>query len=414
VTGAPDVVVVGAGAIGLSAALEMARAGARVTVLERGSTVGAGCSPGAAGLINVTHATPLATPDSLRAGLGWMLHRDSPFVLHPRPRLVPWLARFVRAALTPEQVRAASELLGRLARGGRALHESMESRGVPTGYRRSGILYTFAGEDALRSEWRKMHAGAADDARVELLDTVDARRLVPDLASGIAGAIHCPDEGHVDPAAYLAAVAQAARDAGVVLRTGVEVRGLERAGLRVVALDTSAGRMPVGQLVVAAGVWSGTLARSLGLRLWLEGAAGYNIDLASSNGRLHLPVYLHEARIVATPLKGRLRLAGTLELGGGDGATAGRLDAIMRAARTGLDHLGASRDVIRTWRGLRPCTPDGLPLLGRSARCENAIFATGHAHLGLVLAPVTARIVAALAAGRDPGWNLASMSPDRF
>jgi glycine/D-amino acid oxidase-like deaminating enzyme len=148
------VVVIDAGAIGMTTAMELARAGARVTVLERGFGPGAGCSAGSAGLINVSHAAPVATPESLRAGLAWMLRRESPFALRPRARLTPWLVRFARAALTAEGVGAATRLLRALARAGHALHGELARQGVAVGYERRGIVYAFDGAAAVAGPLR--------------------------------------------------------------------------------------------------------------------------------------------------------------------------------------------------------------------------------------------------------------------
>jgi D-amino-acid dehydrogenase len=123
---------------------------------------------------------------------------------------------------------------------------------------------------------------------------------------------------------------------------------------------------------------------------------------------------MQESRVIATPLAGRLRLAGTLELAGLDlGIDARRTGAIVAAARRVLPRLGAPR-VLELWAGLRPCAPDGLPLIGRPAELENLVLATGHATMGLTLAPITGRLVADLLAGEPPGDHVAALQPDRF
>jgi D-amino-acid dehydrogenase len=178
---APDVVVVGAGAVGMTTALELARAGANATVAERGVDPGAGCSGGSAGLINGSHAAPLATPESLRAGLGWLLRRGSPLSIRPSVRLIPWLARFVRAGLARDRVAATTEVLSALARAGHALHEELAQEGLPTGYERRGILYAYDGAPALESGWKQTRELAGHGLRVERLSTTEAKSLVPAL-----------------------------------------------------------------------------------------------------------------------------------------------------------------------------------------------------------------------------------------
>jgi D-amino-acid dehydrogenase len=170
----------------------------------------------------------------------------------------------------------------------------------------------------------------------------------------------------------------------------------------------------VNEVVLAAGVWSGGLTRDLGLRLPLEGGKGYHVDVESRPGDPELPVWLHESRVVITPLDGRLRLAGTLELTGTDrGVDARRVDAIIAAARRAMPHFG-SRRTLDVWRGLRPCTPDGLPVIGRAPDLDNAILATGHGMWGLQLAPITARLVAAVVGGEQAAHDLRPLRPERF
>jgi D-amino-acid dehydrogenase len=414
-THSPDVLVVGGGAIGMSAALELARDGARVTVLERGVGPGAGCSAGSAGLINVSHAAPLATPDSLRVGLRSIARCEGPFVLRPRVRLMPWIARFVRAALSPRRKAAAQDLLGKLALAGRDIHEELVARGLPTGYRRRGVLYACERAASLERVWQQTRRANGDRLQAQLLGPEDVSELAPELEPGLAGAVHCPDEGHLDSLRYVQVVADAARAAGVTVRTGAEALYGRLAHHRIDSLQTPSGQVRAGEFVLAAGAWSATLARTLGLHLPLEGGKGYHVDVAPSGPGPTLPVYLHEGRVVITPLDGRLRLAGMLELGtSGDSLNARRADAVVRAVRPRFRCLEENLRVLHTWQGLRPCAPDGLPFLGRPAGYENLIVATGHAHLGIVLAPITARIVSRLAARKETGYDLTLASPDRY
>jgi D-amino-acid dehydrogenase len=166
--------------------------------------------------------------------------------------------------------------------------------------------------------------------------------------------------------------------------------------------------------VVAAGVWTRALARQLDVRLPVEAGKGYHVDVAADAGDPELPIWLHEDRVVITPLGGRIRMAGTLELTADDvGVSARRVEAIVDAVRAAMPTV-ADRPAVETWRGLRPCTPDGLPIIGRPAAVSNAILATGHGMWGLQLAPLTARLVAQLAGGEPPEHDLTPLRPDRF
>jgi D-amino-acid dehydrogenase len=410
----PDIAVIGGGAIGLSIALDAARSGARVAVLERGATTGQECSACAAGLLNLTHLDPLANPAALRDGLRSLPRRDGPFRLHPRVAVLPWLARFVRAALTPRRVRAGSDLLHALGAESLRLHAQLAESGVATGLRRDGILYAALSERGMDELRHQTQALARYGIQLRLLAAAESQDQEPSLTPAIAGAAFCAGEAHIDPPGFTRAVSDEAGRLGVDVRTGTEVFALERSGRRVTRLETTAGPLRADTVVLAAGVGSGRVARSIGRRLPLEAGGGYYVDLGASDEDPRQPVYLHEARVVATPLADRLRLAGTFELGRHDERIDPiRIAAVQAAARRGLRALG-DRPLLNAWRGLRPCPPDGLPYLGRYRDVDNLIVATGHGMAGLVLAPVTARIVTALAQGADPGHDLTLTSPDRF
>ena len=197
-------------------------------------------------------------------------------------------------------------------------------------------------------------------------------------------------------------------------RTGVEVLELRRHGSRIDSLWTTAGDIAVDEVVVAAGVWSPGFASTLGVELPIEAGKGYHVDVPAAVGDPELPIWLHEDRVVITPLGDRVRFAGTLELSGLDqDVSKRRVDAIGAAVARHLPEL-AARPAVDVWRGLRPCTPDGLPVIGRPAAVENVTLATGHGMWGLQLAPVTAQLVAQLIAGEVPAHDPAPLRPDRF
>ena len=180
------------------------------------------------------------------------------------------------------------------------------------------------------------------------------------------------------------------------------------------AVETPEGELRPRTVVLAAGAWTGCLARSVGVYCPLEGGKGYHVDLEAAEGDPRIPTYLQESWAIATPLPGRLRLAGTLELAGLDlSIDRARAEAVRRGGVRGLPGLEGRR-VLDVWAGLRPCTPDGLPVIGRPAGIEGLILATGHAMKGTALAPVTARLIGELVSGETPSHDLAPLSPRRF
>lgn len=406
----PDVVVVGAGAIGAASAYELARTGAKVTLVER-SHVAAGCSYGNAGLISPSHAEALANPAAIRHGLAWVTRRDSPLRIRPRPSLLPWLARFGAASL-PRRSAAASATLRALVAASLDAHEALSSAGLPTSFERRGILSVYESEPAFGLARRAASAGPGD-ARV--LPREAALALEPELAPSVAGAIFRPGEAHCDPAAFTSALVASARALGADVRTGVEILAVHRTNGRVAELQTTAGPLRPGTVVLAAGAWTKHLAAQAGVAIPLEGGKGYHLDLAAGAARQpRAPIFLEEARVTATPLDGLLRLTGALELSGFDQRVDPvRLEAIRRAARRTLGPSAQARPA-DVWRGLRPCTPDGLPIVGHADGVANLVLATGHAMLGIALAPVTGEIVADLVTGAPARHEIAPFSPLRF
>jgi D-amino-acid dehydrogenase len=400
-----DVAVVGGGAVGVSIASEMARRGASVTLLERGSELAWGCSAGNAGIVGAGHVVPLAEPAAVRDGVRWMTRPDSPFFVRPRPGVVPWLTRFTAAA-RPASVRRNTAVLHELASASAAQHARLHADGLDTGYQRRGLLNAYRSERAFERARAELDRASTNGS--------GPRAVSHELAPDIAGAILDPSEAHCDPRRFVEAVGAQAADAGAEIRTGVEVLGLRRRGKKIDSLWTTAGELVADQVIIAAGVWSAELARSLGVRIALEGGKGYHVDVERRPGDPELPIWLDESRVVITPLDGRLRLAGTMELTGTDrGVDPRRVEAIVAAARRALPRLG-SRRTLEIWRGLRPCTPDGLPVIGRAPDVENAILATGHGMWGLQLAPVTGRLVASIVSGEPPEHDLRPLRPERF
>jgi D-amino-acid dehydrogenase len=404
----PDVIVVGAGAVGAAAGYALARRGAKVTILERSETL-SGCSYGNAGLICPSHAVSLASLAAIRDGLRWMARRDSPFYLRPRPRLMPWLARFVLAS-RPSRSMPATASLRALADASLELHEQLAALGLETGFARRGILSVFESERLFESARTRL-VGSPDG---HVMTLTEAREIEPALSQQISGAVLYPREAHCDPGAFVSALLAAARDHGAELRTGVEVRRIRRTNGAVSQLETTAGTFAVGTLLVAAGTWTAQLARQIGTYVPLQPAKGYHVEIDANGKQVGLPIYMEDARVIATPLGKRIRFAGTLELSG-DGAELDpvRVQALRRAGARVLD-LAPSAGDVQVWQGLRPCTPDGLPVIGWADGIDNMLLATGHAMLGITLAPVTGEIVASLVCGDQPRHDLEALSPARF
>jgi D-amino-acid dehydrogenase len=202
------------------------------------------------------------------------------------------------------------------------------------------------------------------------------------------------------------------------VRTGTDVTGFEVADGRIRRVRTTRGDFTPDEVVIAAGAWSAQCARKLGLRLPLQPARGYSITVPVPRGAPRRPVLLSEGKVAIAPFGDRLRVGGTLELSGLapsglDGAVpARRIDGIRRTVRASLPAL--LLDDAEVWSGLRPCTPDGIPFVGRAPAHRNLYFSCGHGHTGMGLAPASGKLLAQLMAGEPPDADLAPLRVERF
>ncbi len=412
------VLVIGAGPVGACCAYELAASGCNVLLVERELDA---CPPAAAahgncGLILPSHLTPLAAPGVITKGMRWLFDSGSPFYVAPRAsaELVRWLWLF-RAACTEERSRAGAEVLFPLNYASAALHvELAERHGERWLYRRNGLVQVHesvaGGEEAAAEVARDRALGVS----VADLSMAQVRARYPRYRSSVAHAVLYEDAAHLEPLRFTRTMANLAVAAGAELATDTEVLALDCTGRGTVRAITTRGDVLAEQVVVAAGAWSPDLARGLGVSLPIQPAKGYSVDLQRPSSFPEAPFYLGEAHLVFTPMGETLRLGGTLELAGWNMAVRPRRVAGLRQAAARAFGLAAHSAPERLWRGPRPVTPDGLPVVGRVPCAERVILATGHCMLGLLLAPVTGRLVAELAGGSQLSESIAALSARRF
>lgn len=415
----PRVVIVGAGVIGLSAAWYCARRGFEVRVLERNGAQRDGCSFGNAGLIVPSHFVPLAAPGMVRLALKWMFQPDSPFYVRPRwdPELWSWGWRFWRAATRAHVRRAAPVLRDLHLASRRAFEELAETAGAELGLEKQGLLMLCSTEHGLEEEAKAAAQARGLEIPAEVLDADQVRKRNPDLQLRTVGGVFYPLDCHLRPERFMAALQRLAEAAGVQFLWQAEVRDWSVHGNRIRGVRLRDGSTVDGDaFVLCAGVWSADLARGLGLRLPLQPGKGYSLTLTAPRRRPRMGCICTEARVAVTPMNGALRVGGTMELSGNDPSIQPvRVRGIVNAfCRYFTDFQPADFQGVTPWAGLRPCSPDGLPYLGRPAGWENLWIAAGHAMLGLSLGPVTGQWIADAIAGRTPVVTSPLLAPDRY
>ncbi|WP_181870022.1 FAD-binding oxidoreductase [Halomonas sp. DQ26W] len=399
-----DVAIIGAGIVGLSTAWALIEEGREVVLIDPGPPGGEASSGNAATLANYA-VEPLARPSLLPTLPSLLFSPASPFHLRWRhlPRLTPWLLRFVGAARrsrTEHATRTLCHLLAPSLDDWLALHSSIQTDSEAAALHQRGALYFFR-------RTRNWQLARSDfEARQRLgvaqlyLNAQETAALEPALDGIAQGAILFPEACHFgDPLRLANGLAKQLERRGATFIPARAV-SLERHA-HGVSILTDAGDWHAEQVVVAAGAWSQPLARSAGDRIPLEVERGYHLEFSGAETLLSRPCCPAENAFYMTPLEGRLRIAGTVELGHpADPANHARLAYLRRHAEAMFGPLGAAS---HEWLGLRPSLPDSLPVIGPAA-IPNVTYAFGHGHLGLTLAPTTGRLVAASLAGKAPHW----------
>jgi len=410
-----DILIIGGGVIGVCAAYYLTEQGQPVTLVEK-SDLCAGSSYGNAGLVASDHAIPLAAPGVLSQGLRWLLDAGSPFYIKPRLDfdLLRWLWRF-RAACRTGPMRQTISVLLELKRASSHLFEQLTTgNDMEFGYQQKGRLFLFRTQAGLEKGLKEVRLLQEFGVTARVLNADAVRQLEPNILPAIVGGIHYTGYAHLIPDRFVRELARVAQSRGACLQAGAEVLDFETSGRRISTVVTTRGDFRPGQVILAAGAWSTVIARKLGLKLPVQAAKGYSVTVKRPPTAPHLPLSLDEAKVAVTPMGDMLRFSSTLELAGLDMSINRRRVAATRRALSdylpGMENL----DLIEIWRGLRPATPDTLPIIGRSTSLENLIVAAGHGMLGMSHGPITGKLVAQLVAGKTPILDPAPFRLERF
>ncbi len=409
----PDVVVIGAGVVGLSAAIAAQARGLSVLVLDREGPA-AGASAGNAGAFAFTDILPLASPGILKKAPKWLLDPLGPLSVRPAYalKIAPWMFRFWRAC-APARVAhsvAAQTAMMDLSKG--ELEGFLKATGTLSMLRKEGNLQVYESQSELNASLDGWKARAEHGIEFRHLDAAGMAEIQPGLAPRFTHGTFTPGWFSIaDPKLYTLALADHFRSMGGAIEVA-NVTALKPLadGVEIV---TSTGTRRAGQVVLAAGAFSHRIARSLGEHIPLETERGYNTTLPSGALDLRTQLTFGGHGFVVTRLTSGIRVGGAVELGGLDlPPNFRRSEAMLTKAKTFLPGLNTEGG--EQWMGFRPSLPDSLPAIGRARATGRVIYAFGHGHLGLTQSAGTARIVADLLTGIRPAIDIAAFSPQRF
>ena len=409
--------VLGAGAIGLSCAYFLRRAGWEVRVVDRGRP-GHGATWGTAGLLCPAHSQPLPGPGVVWKALRWMWREDSPFRIRWRadPEFAGWLLAFLRAS-TRGRSEAGFDQLAALSRLSlRLFGEMLDRRELDFFFERRGgwfVFLTDSGFEKAREEaaWLQQRGFP-----VEAHSGDAVREREPALNQAVRGGLFLDGDAHGYSLGFAESLAAALDRMGVPIETGLRATALlpdgdATAGARFEDEDGGSQERTADETVVALGAWSPKLARTAGVRLPIQPAKGYSATVRTFPGAPAIPVTVADRKVIITPFADRVRFAGTLELAG--------FDPVLNPVRYQAVIAGA-REVLRAeiplhdetaWAGFRPLTPSSLPLIGRPGARRGLLIAAGHGMLGFTQSLGTGKLIAEIAAGAAPSVDPAPFAP---
>lgn len=411
-----NVVIVGGGIIGLSTAYYLQKEGHKVTVIDK-SDLSSGASFVNAGYITPSHIIPLAAPGMITKGIKWMFNSASPFYVKPRLDIdfLKWAWEFKKAS-TPAKVEKAIPAIKDINILSRDLYEAMKaSNDFSFQYDRKGILMCYKTEKAGEAEWEVGQRAIKEGLNVQNLTAEEVHRMEPNAHLNIKGAVFYDSDAHMTPGGFMNEMARYLRANGVDLLAKEEVTDMEFSDGKIKKIITDKRILGADEVVIAAGSWSSLVTKKLGLKIPVEAGKGYRINVKRPTG-ITIPAILMEAKVAVTPMDGFTRFAGTMEIAGiNHKINPVRVKAIAKASESYYNGLKIEQSELDSAAcGLRPCSPDGLPYIGRPRKYKNLIIATGHAMMGWSLGPATGKLVSEILAGEKTSCDTTLYSPDRF
>jgi D-amino-acid dehydrogenase len=409
-----QVAVIGSGIVGLATAYRLAARGAPVTIVANRAP-GAGASSNNAGWVVPSLAGPIPAPGVVLQTLRWMAKPDSP--VYVRPSLSPSFVRFMLGMLRSCNATAYAAAFDATARLGQGTLEALDAwaaDGLRWEGHANGELEAYVDPVEYRHAVDEVPRATRAGFRAEVLTGDEVRARRPDLSDEVVGGILFPDERHLQPQSLIDALVARLAELGVTRVDGTVTSAwaLPSGGAE---LRGRFGSIRSDAVVIAAGAWSGRVARLFGANLPIRPGKGYSVDYVPGQLRAGPTIMLAEAHMAVSPYDGATRVAGTMEFGGLDERIApARLRAIRHKPGRYFRNWNPDAPTLSPSAGLRPMTPDGIAVIGRLAPYGSVYIASGHAMLGLTLAPRTGELLAAMILDGAEAEVLLPFSPARF
>ena len=409
------IIIIGGGIIGLSTAYYLQKEGHHVSIIDK-ANFSEGTSHINAGYITPSHIISLAAPGMITKGIKWMFDATSPFYVKPRLDVdfLKWSLAFKRSA-TAKKVEKAIPVIKEINLLSRELYQEIkESKEFNFSYQHKGLLMYYQTDKAGAEEWRVGQRAIKEGLKVEHLSKEEVQKIEKNIDLNIKGAVYYHSDAHMTPNEFMPQLKAYLEKKGVAFFAKEEVKSIDIKEDKVLSVSTNNQILKADEFVIAAGSWSQNFAKKLDIDIPIQAGKGYSINLKKETN-ITIPAILIEAKVAVTPMNGFTRLAGTMEIGGiNHKINPVRVNSIARATENYYPNVKVNQQEKEHAKcGLRPCSPDGLPYIGKSSKCKNVTFATGHAMMGWSLGPATGKLVSEIISDKKTALDLSPFSVDR-
>lgn len=410
-----SVVIIGGGIIGLCSAYYLQKEGFQITIIDQ-SNLDSGASYVNAGYLSPSHMVPLSAPGVMKKGLKWMLDSSSPLYIKPRLNadFLKWTLAFNKSC-SANHVKKAIPAIKGITLFSQDLYDAIKrDENFTFHYEKKGLLMLCQTEAMLEEEIKAAHLAKREGLDARELSMSELKKMEPNVNWNVIGATYYSCDSHTTPQEFMEEMKAHLKKLGVTFYANEKVEDVNVLNGRVSEVKTNKQILKADEFVLAAGSWSPILSKKLGIKLLLQAGKGYRINTTQQTG-ITIPSILAEAKVAVTPMHGFTRFAGTMEIAGiNDTINKVRVDAIADATTRFYPELKLTEEEKNdAASGLRPVSPDGLPYIGKSSKCDNLSIATGHAMMGWSMATATGKLVSEIISDRKTSLNLHPFHPDR-
>lgn len=410
-----NIVVIGGGIIGLCSAYYLQKEGHQVSIIDQ-SNLDSGASYVNAGYLSPSHIIPLSAPGVMKKGIKWMFNNASPLYIKPRLDLdfLKWAWAFNKSC-NSNHVNKSISVIKDIALLSQDLYDDIKEKEKFTfHYEKKGLLMLCQTEKMLEEEVKIANMAKENGLDVSQINLKDLKKLEPNVDLNVIGATYFKCDSHMTPGEFMTDMKTYLKKEGVNFFINEKVIDVELNNQKITGVVTDKQALKADEFVLAAGSWTPILCKKLGIKLLVQAGKGYRINSKKETG-ITIPAILTEAKVAITPMHGFTRFAGTMEIAGiSRKINRVRIEAIAKAVAKYYPSIKITeKEKFNAASGLRPVSPDGLPYIGKSNKCNNLTIATGHAMMGWSMGAATGKLVSEIIEKKKASLNLLPFHPDR-